>query len=361
MKKIILAGGGHGHVNILKEIDRELAGQYEITLISDYRRQYYSGMLGGYIEGLYTEEEISFDVKDLCEMNHIKFVHDRIIEVNDEEKVVVTENNTYSYDFLSVNLGSQAIEAFDIDPKTTTYVKPIARIVQFKEHLDQDFMVKEETGKIIVVGGGAAGVEIALALDKAYDHAKVEMITSGEHLIPAFNSWSQRIVEKLFEKRDIIHHKNERAEQIEGRYVITGKNKHEFDYLVLSTGTRGPFVNYIGLDTNERNYLLVDDCLMASDSVIGMGDMVTQRSYPKTPKAGVFAIRQVPILTHNLLHLLKGGSRKDLKAYKPQSVYLQILNSGDKKGVLNYGSLAAHGHLPWLLKNKIDTNYMDMK
>lgn len=361
MKKVILAGGGHGHVNILKEIDQKLADQYEITLISDYRRQYYSGMLGGYIEGIYTEEEISFDVQDLCAENHINFVHDKIIEVNDDEKVVVTENNTYSYDFLSMNLGSQAIETFDIDPQTTTYVKPIARIVRFKEQLDQALTGKKESAKIIVVGGGAAGVELALALDKAYDQARVEMITSGEHLIPAFNSWSQRIVEKLFDKRNIIHHMDERAEKIEGRHVITSKSRHEFDYLILSTGTRGPFVNYVGLETNDRNYLLVDDYLMASESIIGMGDMITQKSYPETPKAGVFAIREVPVLTHNLLHLLKGGSRKDLKAYKPQSVYLQILNSGDKKGVLNYGPLAAQGRLAWLLKNKIDTDYMDMK
>lgn len=360
MKKVILAGGGHGHIHILKEIDRRFGGQYEITLISDYRRQYYSGMLGGYIEGIYTEEEISFDVQDLCHMNHINFVHERIVEVNDEKKIVSTDKGVYPYDFLSLNLGSQAIKAFDIDPKTTTYVKPIAEIVRFKEQLDQELKDKKEKAEIIVVGGGAAGVEIALALDKAYKNAQVEMITSSDHLIPAFNRWSQRIVEKLFDKRGIIHHKNERAEKIEGGYIITGENRYAFDYLVLSTGTRGPLVNYVGLETNDRNYVLVDDYLMASDSVIGMGDMVTQRSHPNTPKAGVFAIREVPVLMHNLLHLLEGGSEKDLKAYKPQSVYLQILNSGDKKGVLNYGFLADHGHLPWLLKNKIDHNYMNM-
>lgn len=164
MKKVILAGGGHGHIHILEEIDRRFAGQYEVTLISDYRRQYYSGMLGGYIEGIYSEEEISFDVQDLCHMNHINFVHEKIIEVNDEKKIVVTENEVYSYDFLSLNLGSQAIKAFDVDPQTTAYVKPIAEIVRFKEHLDQDLKDKKEKAKIIVVGGGAGRQGLRLLL-----------------------------------------------------------------------------------------------------------------------------------------------------------------------------------------------------
>ena len=84
--------------------------------------------------------------------------------MNDEKKIVVTENEVYSYDFLSLNLGSQAIKAFDVDPQTTAYVKPIAEIVRFKEHLDQDLKDKKEKAKIIVVGGGAGRQGLRLLL-----------------------------------------------------------------------------------------------------------------------------------------------------------------------------------------------------
>ena len=86
MKNLLLAGGGHGHINILKRLIKSPLKDINITLITDYGRQYYSGMLSGFVEGIYTEDEISFDVRELSKRANVNYVEEEIISIDKNKK-----------------------------------------------------------------------------------------------------------------------------------------------------------------------------------------------------------------------------------------------------------------------------------
>lgn len=358
MKRLILAGGGHGHVMVVSQLEQIPTDDLEIILISQSQRQYYSGMLPAFIEDIYDAQAISFDLQALCQQKGIDFVQDTITEINDQDQMVHTERASYSYDLLSMNLGSTAIDFFELDPNHSTYVKPIMKAVNFKKKLDQEVKTGQKNYKMLIVGGGAAGVELALAFDSQYGSLEIDLITASPCLLPIFNKRCRQMVEADFKKKGIGLYLDERVLAVEGKQVRTDKNLRAFDYLVMCTGIQGSKISYKGFNLAANNYVQVDDKLMANDHTLAMGDMVELSKYPDLPKAGVYAIRQAPILFNNLKVMLEKRPASQLAAYRPQKTYLQILNSGGKRAIANYGPLAFQGKWAWKLKDKIDRTYM---
>ena len=139
-------------------------------------------------------------------------------------------------------------------------------------------------------------------------------------------------------------------------HVKTNKGELEYDYLILANGYKGVDILYKAFEVTEENYILVDDYLTANEKSLAMGDMISLKSHRNLVKAGVFAIRQAPVLYNNLLAMLEG--RRNFQAYKPQSKYLQIVNVGNKKALMGRGSFCFYGRLPWMIKDYIDRKYM---
>lgn len=360
MKKLILAGGGHGHINILKQFKDIDLNNLDITLITDFSRQYYSGMLPGFIEGIYTEEEISFDVEELCKYSNVEYIHDKILSIDANTKTVKTENGLYNFDYISMNLGASSREIFEIDDSCMAYVKPIANVVDLVRKLDSKFKEIKETQnqklKIAIVGCGASGVEIALALSARYSELEIDIIGRRTEILDKFNPKSRLKIKNLLDSRGVKIHFNEEVISISKECVQTDKSKYFCDYYVISNGYTGLNIDFVGYDVTEENYLLVDDDLRANEFSIAMGDMICLKNYRSTPKAGVFAIRQAPILYDNLLSMLSCSG--EMKSYSPQKNYLQVINTGNKKAVLNYSNYSFSGKLAWILKDYIDRAYM---
>lgn len=356
MKKLILAGGGHGHINILKKLIKSPMKDIDITLITDFGKQYYSGMISGFIEGIYTEDDISFDVRELCKRANVNYVEEKIISIDKNKQVVTTENNEYNYDFLSINLGSVANVNFSVDDNGVLNVKPISELIETKESfLKKGF--KDEVKKIYFIGGGASGVELAFSFKKAFKNFDITIITS-EEILENFNEKSRTKVKKILKKKNIKLIEGEQVRKIEEHVIETENAKFEFDYVFLTSGFKGVDVKYIDFDVDDRNYVTVDERLMVDQNIFAMGDSANIYKYPKLPKAGVFAIREAPILLENLMSALRNSG--DKKSYEPQLKYLQILNCGGKKAIMNYGKFSFYGRLSWWLKDKIDRKYMEI-
>lgn len=353
MKHLVLAGGGHGHILLLKKFAKKPLCGVEVTLITDYPKQYYSGMLAGYVEGIYCEEEMAFDVRALAEAAGVNYIESDIRTIDREKNAVITDSGEITYDILSMNLGVRSQEPFLLERREASYVKPIARTVAFKKQLDKASGLKEK--RLVIVGGGASGVELALALKAAYDFREVLLLTSGE-VAKNMNTTSRERLRRLLKDKDIDLYESTTVRGVDGEKVQAEDEAYAYDYLILSTGFTGVEVEYKGFDVTESNYVYVDSHLKAAPNVFAMGDMVTLKDRPRLPKAGVFAIRQAPVLYHNLMKALAGED--DLRSYTPQEKYLQIINGGGKKALFNRGSFSLYGHIPWLIKDMIDRRYM---
>lgn len=359
MKKLILAGGGHGHINILKELIRKKISNLEISLITEEWRQYYSGMLPGFLEGIYTEDDFSFDIKSLCDFAGVGYIKERILCIDADTKMVATDKGVYDFDYISMNLGASSIEVFNKN-QNMTYVKPISCIVALSKRLDE--AIKESSGdkkakvKLAIVGCGASGVEIALGLSARYKSLDIMMLSNSGDILENFNPTARKKVKKVLAKRGVRVHYNEKVSSVSDTLIETVESNYKHDFCIVSNGYTGLGIDFKGYEVTRENYLLVDDHLMANPYSLAMGDMICLKNHPKTAKAGVFAIRQAPFLYNNLLAMLSG--KGPMESYKPQKYYLQVVSLGNKEAVLNYGKLSVNGKLAWKLKDSIDRAYM---
>ncbi|WP_296143041.1 FAD-dependent oxidoreductase [uncultured Anaerococcus sp.] len=354
MKRIILAGGGHGHINVLKNLIQNPLLDYEILLITDFKKQYYSGMLAGFIEGIYTEQDISFDVEKLSKMANVRYIEEKIIAIDKANQKVITSKGKYPYDFLSINLGSLSNINFPIKSEDVCLVKPIKNVVDAKDRVSEMYR-KNPRLKISFIGAGASGVELGLAFRAAFPEAEISIMTT-KNILENFNKSAKNKLKKLLDTKSIKIITGQRVNLIKDKKIHTNDDIYDFDFAFITTGFCGPDINFDGFMTFNNNYLAVNNKLFADKNVLAMGDAASIKEYPTMPKAGVYAIREAPILYQNLLKLINGDN--DFINYKPQKKYLQIINCGNKRAMSNYGSLSNYGKISWKIKDKIDRDYM---
>jgi pyridine nucleotide-disulfide oxidoreductase family protein len=353
MKNVVLVGGGHAHVYILKQLQFGKWSETQVTLISPDRYQYYSGMFSGYVEGYYGLKEIRIDLAKLCQAANINFIKDSVDRVHPEQQEIVTSNGTrMKYDAISFNIGSH-IANTNI-PGVQDYavlIKPNQLISGLK-----DLSLSNE--RLVVVGGGASGFEISLALQASRSSLglthPVTLISAG-HLMKYTGKQGSRKAEKIVRSKGINLIQNSAVISVlENRLELQSGDTISYDGLVWLTGPAAPpLFRTSGLPTDSKGYLSVNDNLqsVAYENIFGAGDCIALN----LPKAGVYAVREAPILLSNLERYLSGSR---LRKYRPQSQYLSILSTGEGEAVLLYRGLSFHGRWCFRLKRYIDSSFV---
>ncbi|KIL48565.1 FAD-dependent oxidoreductase [Jeotgalibacillus campisalis] len=357
MKTIVLAGGGHTHLSILNKLTQTIIQDIKWILISSDDYQYYSGMFSGYIEGLYSLEDIRIHLPDLAARANCEFHQGSVEEINPVEKTISVNGQLFSYDLLSLDIGSHTTnpEISGLEHHQTR-LKPAH---EFPDHITELHLAR----RTAVIGGGVAACEMALSLAawkrkymRKYD--QISLIYSGS-LLEKHGEKAQQIMHRLMQENSIKLHEDERAKKITNNQIVTtNRTVIPFDQLLYLGGAQAPDVlRKSGLPVDEKGFLLVNGMLQSPDfpSIFGAGDCITMINHPQLAKNGVHAVRQGPVLWQNLLASL---TKKPLTDYQPQKNSLAILSTGFQKGLLLWGNASFYGSLPWQLKNYIDRNFM---
>ncbi|WP_157185168.1 FAD-dependent oxidoreductase [Paenisporosarcina sp. TG20] len=350
---LLLIGGGHAHLNILRDI-RENKVEYQVTLISASKFQYYSGMFSGYTEGLYSEDDIRIDLEELCEQAGVSFVEDTIVQVDALfRKLIGTSGKTYDFKVVSFDIGStiKELEGIVIQTKIKPNFSFPMEINEFRK-----------TTFPVVVGGGAAGVEMALSVQAwryKNDFPPNVKIISSSPILMSISKKANLKIGRIVEQKGIQLYENDRIKEVYTDELVTNSGKRMSSSNVFSlTGPESSRLFEDGsLPTDSKGFLLVKDSLQVETYpwVFGAGDCVTMDSYPTLPKNGVYAVKQGPILWHNINQYLAG---KRLKNFKPQRNFISILSVGQRQGLIIYGKHAYYGKWPWWLKHWIDVKFM---
>lgn len=367
LKDLVLIGGGHAHVHVVKSFGMKPMPGVRLTLIGRDIETPYSGMIPGFVAGQYSFDECHVDLVRLAAWTGARLIQAEAVGLDRANRqVLLKDRPPVSYDLLSLDVGSSpGVEAVPGAAEHATAVKPIAELgrrwLAFVER------VKDHRGplRIAVIGGGAGGVELALAIDhRLRDVARdaevaVTLATKGE-ILSGQAAAARRKMRAIFAGRGVRLLENAATTRIEAGavHLETGERLETRDVFVVTEASAAKWFTGTGLPLDERGFFAVEPTLASSGdpSVFAVGDCASVMAHPR-PKAGVFAVRQGPPLADNLRRVLLGQAPQP---FTPQSRYLSILGTGDGHAVATRGGWAIEGSWVWRWKDHIDRKWMRM-
>ena len=363
-KDLVLVGGGHSHALVLRMLAMRPISGLRITLVSPASHTPYSGMLPGMVAGHYNFEQTHIDLARLCQWAGVRFIAAEVTAMDPTERRLSLQGRpAIEYDVVSIDIGSQP--ELDSVPGASEHavpVKPVASLWQRWQDLMQRLENKpaERKHRIAVVGGGAGSVELALAMAHTLAQRPVEigLWCGTPSILQGYNAGARGAVTAALARHGVAVTLDARVEKVEsGRMLLANGGEAHFDELFWCTGAAAaPWVAASGLPVDARGFLSITDSLqsVADDNVFGAGDIATQVNHPR-PKAGVYAVRQGPVLAHNLRAALLG---KPLREHKPQHRFLSLVSLGDRQATADRGPFSATGAWVWRWKDSIDRKFM---
>lgn len=365
MKRLVLLGGGHAHVHVLKAIGEALDPAVSVTLVSPVATQVYSGMLPGFVAGHYDLDECGIDLGPLAARARALVVPSSAVRVDPSRREVACANGeVVPYDVLSIDIGARAFvgDAVGVEQYATP-VRPLERFV-----LAWDELVGRASrggvGSVTVVGGGAAGLEIAFAMDHRLrtrlgrDAPHVRVLADTPVLLAEYGDAARERIQRLAAKRNIGLHPSSRVAEVGPGFVRlrdTIEFRSDATFWVAGAAAH-PLLAESGLRTDDRGFLLVNDFLqsVSHPEVFGAGDCATSLENPR-PKAGVFAVRAGPALVANLRAALAG---QPLHEHVTRKRFLALIACGDKRAIGIYGPFVFGGRWVWHWKDRIDRRFI---
>lgn len=361
-KHLVLVGGGHAHMVTLANLQTFVEKGHRVTVIGPSAYHYYSGMGPGMLGKTYTPEDIRFATQHVVEKKGGTFILDKAALVQADEKTITLESGeTVSYDVISFNAGSYVPRLNLSGQVQDIYsVKPIERLMHARDRLLELSAQKKIT--VGILGGGPSAAEIAGNIWQLTSAAGGQMpdirIFAGKRFMARFSDKVRQKVKTSLENRGIRIVIDGYVQSIDGMRVVLDTGKaHDLDFIFLAMGvTPNAIFKNSNLPTGPDGGLLVNAFLQcdAYPDMFGGGDCIYFQNQP-LDKVGVYAVRQNPVLYHNLMARLEG---EDLQAFDPGGDYLLIFNVGGRKGVLQKGRIIFSGRPAFMVKDYIDRKFM---
>ncbi|WP_416559827.1 selenide, water dikinase SelD [Limnohabitans sp. yimb22184] len=374
LRDLVLAGGGHSHVGVLRMFAMQPEPGVRITVICTDIDTPYSGMLPGYISGHYSFDEVHIDLGRLCAFAGARLYHDAVVGIDRKNQKVICQNRPpVAYDLLSINIGSTPqVQHIEGAPTLAVPVKPIAQFNQrWLVLLDKARQWPAHRGRmtIAVVGGGAGGVELLLsmqyrlrhelkALGRSPEDLKFVLLTSGDTILPTHNPGVRARFAKVLQERNVEVHTHAEVVQVSPGCLHTRDGRtFDADETMWVTQAGGPaWLQSTGLALDDKGFILVHPQLQCLNDplVFAAGDIASLVERP-LEKAGVFAVRMAKPLAENLRRSLRG---QKLLAYQPQRHWLALISTGNRYAVGSRGPWGFGGDWVWRWKDRIDRQFM---
>ena len=361
-KHLVLIGGGHAHMVTLSKLRTFLDKGCEVSVIQPSDYHYYSGMGPGMLGGTYLPEEIRFHTRRVVEAQGGRFFRDRarLIDPIEQTVLLAESGEKLHFDVLSCNAGSFVPENGIVADDTVFTAKPIERLQQARR------AIMEKSRKtpldIAIVGGGPSSLELSgnvwqLLQEHDLPCSSIR-IFAGSRLMGRLPAKIGALARTILQRRKI--------EIIEGSYVqeagqgeilLENGRTYRADIVFQAKGVQPSRIFAdSGLPVGPDGGLLVNRCLQSTEhaNIFGGGDCITFQPQP-LDKVGVYAVRENPVLYHNLLASLEG---RELQAFEPGGDYLLIYNLGGGVGIFCKWSLVFSGKLAFTIKDYIDRKFM---
>ena len=374
LRDLVLVGGGHSHVGVLRMFAMKPEPGVRITVICTDIDTPYSGMLPGYISGHYSFDEVHIDLGRLCAFAGARLYRDEVVGIDRQNQKVICRNRpAVAYDALSINIGSTPqVQHVAGAQALAVPVKPIAQFNQrWLALLEKARQWPSHRGRmtVAVVGGGAGGVELVLsmqyrlrnelkAMGRSPETLKFVLLTSGETILPTHNPGVRERFAQVLRDRNIDVHTQSEVVQVSPGCLHTKNGRtYDADETMWVTQAGGPtWLQSTGLTLDGQGFILVNPQLQSLNDplVFAAGDIASFADRP-LEKAGVFAVRMAKPLATNLRRILLG---QKLLAYQPQRHWLALISTGNRYAVGSRGRWGFGGEWVWRWKDRIDRQFM---
>ncbi len=355
-KRIVLVGAGHAHLYSLRRASEFAERGFELVVVApeDF---WYSGLATGVLAGIYPPAFDRIDIAALLKGSETRLIRQAMTGLDLSARRVLLEDGTsIAFGALSLNLGS----AVPLIPGTSDRVfpvKPVTRLIALRATLEEDFREGRKI-TVAIAGAGVTGCEVAAAVAAfvRQSAAAAEIVVYGDRILSDLpKKGAERVRNHL--RHSGVKFRSGRVMTVdEGRLTLADGSEEPFDYLINATGLKPPqLISTFGLQTSADGALIVDATLMSpgAEGVFAAGDCIAFGG--GLPRVGVYAIRQSPILFHNLMAFLDGG---DLQRFVPQQRYLSIMTLGGGKGFAYRAGLWSQGRAAFWLKDWIDRRFL---
>jgi selenide,water dikinase len=365
LKQLLLLGGGHSHVEVIRRFALQPVRGASVTLVSPDRHTAYSGMLPGFIAGHYRFDECHIDLEPLCAAAGVSFRRALAERLDpDAGTVSCSDGTTLAYDLLSIDIGSTPdVRAIPGALEHGVRVKPVSELLEGWESIRAALRAGRRLS-LAVVGGGAGGVELCAAMQHRLQNeassglAHLVLLTDTESMLPGHPARVRRVFERVLRERGIDVRRHAKVTSLSpGKLHFSDGSSLAADYAIVATAASAPeWIGASGINVDALGFIAVNDHLQSVShrNVFASGDIASMVAHPR-PKAGVFAVRQGPILYENLRRALGGGS---LLRYIPQKNALALISTGGKRAVASWSGIAFEGNWVWRWKDRIDRRFV---
>jgi selenide,water dikinase len=362
--RLLLAGGGHAHVEVLRSFARSPLAGAELVVVAPSPTLLYSGMVPGVIAGHYAAADATIDVAALARAAGARLVVAAITTLDVERRTATTSDGVaITFDVASLDVGAITDTALPGAVARAIPVRPLAGLVAACERLFDD-AAHAAVRHVAVVGGGAAGIEIACAMGHRLRASPVAaavaiaLVTDQREIAASHPRAVHRRLARALARRDISVVAGRAARAIDAAGIaLDGGARIDADRIVLATpAVAAPWLARSGLACDAAGFVQIDANLrsVSHPAVFAAGDCAT-RIDAQHPRSGVYAVRAGPPLALNLRRVVDGGA---LVAYRTQRTALTLISLGDRDAVASRPPWSAQGSLLWRWKDRIDRRFV---
>ena len=360
-RRVILAGGGHAHLAVLADWARAPLPDSTRRLITASRHLAYSGMLPGWMAGIYRADELLIDLAPLAESAGAELVLAEVMGLDPASQTLQLSNgDSAPFDLLSLATGGET--------DTTALaglgdrLMPVRPVNGFMARWSA-FVERQSAGShpvVAIVGGGAGGVELALAARAALHpicaEARIVLIVGPDGLLPGHGDRVRDLAKAALAQRGIFTETGLAKGHQDGLELDNGR-LIPADLVIAATGSVAPYwLAQSGLACTPRGFVAVGADLRSPShpAVFAAGDIIERTDRPLA-RSGVHAVKSGPVLADNLRAAL---ADTPLRPYQPRQATLQLLSLGDAHAIASWGRIAGSGRCAWWLKDQIDRRFV---
>lgn len=370
-RDLVLIGGGHAHVAVIKGLAMHPIPGMRLTVLSRDVMASYSGMLPGFLAGHYTFEDSHIDLMRLCRFAGARLYHSAATGIDTQNRQIFCASRPpLSYDLLSVDIGSTPTQfGMAGADKYAIAIKPADVFLDRLARLQEEVLIRDAPFHIVIIGGGAGGTELCLSLrnrlrtllaarGKNPGHVHFSIVSQSEDLLPQHAATVVKRIHRVIGDSDIDLHLMRRVTEISATQVtLSDASRLPCDAAILATHASAPqWLASSGLTLDARGFIRVSTTLqsVSHPGVFAAGDIASMDGH-RLAKSGVYAVRQGPVLLRNLR---RAAHDKPLHVFQPQPRTLALISTGAKHAIASYGNFSLDGKWVWRLKDRIDRRWM---